>query len=72
MTRLIRWSASYDDGFTVACAYCDPPLQPADQPEGVYSWVVVQADGRIVRWGWCATMAEARRSGMAALREVRG
>ena len=72
MTRLIRWSSSYSDGYTVECAYCDLPLRPAGQPEGAYSWVVVQADGRIVRCGRVEDMTSAREAALDALAEVRG
>ena len=72
MTRTIRWSESYSDGYTVECAYCDPPLRPADLPEGSYSWVVVQAGGRILRWGCVEDMTSAREAALAVLAEVRG
>ena len=54
------------------CRYCDLPLRPAGQPEGAYSWVVVQADGRIVRHGWVEDMTSAREAALDALAEVRG
>ena len=72
MTHTIRWSESYSDGITVECAYCDPPLRPADHPRGEYSWVVVMADWGIVRWGWAEDMTSAREAALDALAVVRG